>query len=74
MGVAATREAMAAISPERLLQAQAQLRGDLLARPDQDFWGEVALSYLPWQPTIDGQTIPNARSTTSLRARPWTSI
>jgi carboxylesterase type B len=22
------------------------------------FWGEVALSFLPWAPTVDGQTIP----------------
>jgi carboxylesterase type B len=58
MGVPATREAIAALSPERLLQAQAQLRDELLARPDPGFWGEVALSYLPWAPTVDGDTIP----------------
>jgi len=58
LGVAASREAIAAISPERVLQAQAQLRDDLLARPDPAFWGEVALSYLPWAPTVDGETIP----------------
>lgn len=56
--VAATREAIAATSPERVLQAQAQLRDDLLARPDSAFWGEVALSYLPWSPTVDGKTLP----------------
>jgi len=59
LGVAATREAIAAVSPERVLQAQAQLREDLLARPDPSFWGEVALSGLPWAPTIDGATIPH---------------
>ena len=58
LGVEATREAIAAISPERLLQAQAQLRDELLARPDPAFWGEVALSYLAWAPTVDGDTIP----------------
>ena len=58
LGVPATREAIAAISPERLLQAQAQLRDELLARPDPAFWGEVVLSYLPWAPTVDGETIP----------------
>ena len=58
LGVAASREAIAAISPERVLQAQAQLRDELLARPDPAFWGEVALSYLPWAPTVDGETIP----------------
>jgi carboxylesterase type B len=58
LGVAATRDALAAVSPERVLQAQAQLRADLLTRPDPAFWGEVALSYLPWAPTVDGQTVP----------------
>jgi para-nitrobenzyl esterase len=58
LGVAATREAIAATSPERVLQAQAQLRDDLLARPDPAFWGEVAFSYLPWAPTVDDETIP----------------
>lgn len=59
LGVAATREAIAAVSPERVLQAQARLRDDLLARPDPAFWGEVALSGLPWAPTVDGQTVPD---------------
>jgi len=58
LGAAASREALAAVSSERMLAAQAQLRDDLLARPDPEFWGEVALSYLPWAPTVDGATIP----------------
>jgi para-nitrobenzyl esterase len=58
LSVAATREAIAATSPERVLQAQARLRDDLLARPDPAFWGEVALSGLPWAPTVNGQTLP----------------
>jgi carboxylesterase type B len=58
LGVEAKRAAIAAVSPERVLQAQAKLRDELLARPDPAFWGEVALGYLPWAPTVDGQTIP----------------
>ena len=58
LGVGATREAIAAISPEEVLRAQTRLRGDLLSRPDPAFWGEVALSYLPWAPTVDGRDIP----------------
>jgi para-nitrobenzyl esterase len=58
LGVSATRAAIAAASPERVLQAQAQLRDELQARPNPAFWGEVALTYLPWAPTVDGQTIP----------------
>ena len=58
LGVEATRAAIAAMSPERVLEAQAKLRDEFAARPDPVFWGEVALSYLPWAPTVDGQTIP----------------
>jgi len=58
LGVAATREGLAALPPEAVLQAQAKLREDLLARPDPAFWGEVALSGLPWAPTVDGATVP----------------
>lgn len=58
LGVEATREAIAATSPERVLQSQAKLRNELLMRPDPAFWGEVALSYLPWAPTVDHDTLP----------------
>lgn len=57
LGVAPTRQAIAAKSPDEALQAQAKLRDELLARPDPAFWGEVALSYLPWAPTVDKHTI-----------------
>jgi len=45
---------------EHVLEAQAKLRRELLARPDPAFWGEVALSYLPWAPTVDRQLIPES--------------
>ena len=51
------REAIAATSPEQVLQSQAKLRDELLTRPDPAFWDEVALSYLPWAPTVDSETI-----------------
>jgi carboxylesterase 2/para-nitrobenzyl esterase len=59
LGVEATREAIAAVPLDRLLQAQAELRADLHAHPDPERWGaEVAASMLPWQPAIDGDVIP----------------
>jgi carboxylesterase type B len=59
LGVAATREAIAALPVDRLLQAQAELRDDLVAHPDPERWGrEVAVSMLPWQPVVDGDLIP----------------
>jgi para-nitrobenzyl esterase len=59
LGIPATREAMAAVPPERLIMAAAQLKGDLMARPDPARWGvEVIASLLPWQPVIDGDVVP----------------
>jgi len=56
--VDASRQAIAAITPARVLQAQAHLREELIADPDPAFWGEVALSSLPWAPTVDGEIVP----------------
>lgn len=59
LGVAATREAITAVSVERSLQAQAELSADLAACRDPQQWGEeVVLSMMPWQPVIDGAVIP----------------
>ena len=59
LGVAPTREAIAAIPVERLLQAQAELKADLVAHPDPERWGpEVVVSLMLWQPVIDGDVLP----------------
>jgi para-nitrobenzyl esterase len=58
LGVEPSRHALAAIPPDRVLRGQAKLREELLARPDPAHWGEVALSLLPWAPTVDGETLP----------------
>jgi hypothetical protein len=39
LGVARTRQAIAAVGVERLLAAQAQLKADLLTHPDPERWG-----------------------------------
>lgn len=58
LGVAATREAIAALPLDRLLAAQAELRDDLVAHPDPERWGhEVVVNMLPWQPVVDGDVI-----------------
>ena len=57
--VEVTLEALAAVPLGCLLQAQAELREDLMARPDPQRWGaEVVLSTLPWQPVVDGDVLP----------------
>ncbi len=59
LGVASTREAIAAVPVDRVLQAQAKLDADLAACPDPERWGsEVAVSLMLWQPVIDGNVIP----------------
>lgn len=44
LGVAATREAIAAVPVDRLLAAQAELKSEVDARPDKERWGR-------WRPT-----------------------
>ena len=57
--VAATREAIAAVPVDRLIQAQLELRADLAAYPDPNRWGEeVVVNMMPWMPVIDGEIIP----------------
>ena len=59
LGVAATREAIASVPVDRLLQAQTELHEELDADPDPKRWGEeVAVSRMLWQPVIDGDLIP----------------
>jgi para-nitrobenzyl esterase len=58
LGVAATREAIADITPERLVQASAELKADLIAHPDPERWGpETVVNVLLWQPVLDGDVI-----------------
>jgi carboxylesterase type B len=59
LGVAPTREEIAAVPVERLLQAQAELDAELAAHPDPERWGrDVTVSMLLWQPVIDGDVVP----------------
>jgi para-nitrobenzyl esterase len=59
LGVEATREAIAKVPLDQMLQAQAELNADLAAHRDPQHWGEeVAISMMPWQPVIDGDVIP----------------
>jgi para-nitrobenzyl esterase len=59
LGVAPTRDAIAAAGIERLLAAQARLKAELLTDPDPERWGlAVVTSTMPWQPVVDGQVVP----------------
>lgn len=58
LGVEPTREAIAAIPIDHLLQAQTELEADLAMHPDPERWGgEVVAAMMPWQPVVDGDVI-----------------
>jgi carboxylesterase type B len=60
LGVEPTCEAVAAVPVERLIAAQAELKTELVTYPDPERWGaEVVTALLPWQPVVDGDTIPS---------------
>jgi carboxylesterase type B len=59
LGVEPTRDAFSAVTIDRLLRAQAELKADLMAHPDPERWGrEVVVAVLPWQPVVDGVVVP----------------
>ena len=59
LGVAVTRDAIAAKSVESLLAAQTALRDDLISHPDPGRWGaDIATGMLPWAPVVDGEVLP----------------
>lgn len=58
LGVAPTHEALAGVPVDRLLQAQVELSAEVFAHPDPQRWGEVAANLMPFEPVIDGKTLP----------------
>ena len=58
LGVEATREAIAAVPIDRLVQIQVALSADVFSHPDPARWGEVAANLMPFEPVIDGDVLP----------------
>jgi carboxylesterase type B len=59
LGVAATRDALAEVPVDRLLEAQLAMHDDLAADPDPQRWGhDVVDTRMLWQPVIDGDVLP----------------
>src|SRR6266566_410911 len=58
LGVEPTRETIAAVPIDRLLQAQVELSADVFELPDPERWGEVAANLMPFEPVIDGDVLP----------------
>jgi para-nitrobenzyl esterase len=57
LDVPPTREAIAAQPPERVYRAAEKLTNEVQTAPDPAKWGELALSLLPFMPTVDGKVL-----------------
>jgi para-nitrobenzyl esterase len=57
LGVEPTRAAIAAQPPERVSEAAEKLTNEVQTAPDPVKWGELALSLLPFMPTVDGTVL-----------------
>jgi para-nitrobenzyl esterase len=59
LGVPATRQAIAEVPIDRLLEAQAQVDAEVVGSPDPARWGtEVVASTMPFHPVVDGDVVP----------------
>jgi para-nitrobenzyl esterase len=57
LGVAADRQAIAAVPADRVAQAAGALTEEVQTAPDPAKWGQLALSLLPFCPTVDGDVL-----------------
>lgn len=58
LGVDRSREGLATVPTGRLLAAQAQLGTEVSKKPSKKLWGDVAANGLPFEPVVDGDTLP----------------
>ena len=60
LGVEPTRAAIAAQPPEQVFAAAEKLVNEVQTAPDPAKWGQLALSLLPFCPTVDGTVLPRS--------------
>jgi para-nitrobenzyl esterase len=58
LGVEPTRDALAAVPIDRLVQAQFALTQEAQLNPDPARWGEVAANLMAFEPVVDGDVLP----------------
>ena len=59
LGVEPSRDALAAVPVDRVLQVQGLLRAELMADPGVERWGEdVGVGGVLWAPVVDGDVVP----------------
>jgi len=60
LGVPSDREAIKAVPLDKLVRAASDLVVEVQTAPDPARWGQLALSLLPFAPTVDGAVLPAA--------------
>jgi para-nitrobenzyl esterase len=60
LGVPADRESIKAVPLDKLVRAASDLVVEVQTAPDRARWGQLALSLLPFAPTVDGAVLPAA--------------
>ncbi len=60
LGVEPSRAAISGQPPERVFAAAEKLVNEVQTAPDPAKWGALALSLLPFMPTVDGDVLPQA--------------
>lgn len=60
LGVAPSREAIKQVALDKLVQTASDLVVEVQTAPDPEKWGPIALSLLPFAPTVDGTVVPTA--------------
>jgi para-nitrobenzyl esterase len=60
LGVPADRDALREIPLEKFVRAASDLVVEVQTAPDPARWGQLALSLLPFAPTVDGSVLPAA--------------
>jgi len=60
LGVPPDREPIKAVPLDKLVQAASDLVVEVQTAPDPARWGQLALSLLPFAPTVDGSVLPAA--------------
>jgi para-nitrobenzyl esterase len=58
LGVEPTAEAIAAVPPRQLLEAQVAVTLEAQSNPDPARWGEVASNLMAFEPVVDGDVLP----------------
>ena len=58
LGVEPTREAIASVPIDTLVRTASDLVTEVQTAPDPAKWGPLALSLLPFAPTLDGEVLP----------------